>query len=246
MVSPTLAIIIVLVLYVILYAIGRNKNIPYLADIFIFIYFLFAFINIEGSATLATFYLFAIIFVIAFEVAQSKFTVNSQQIKEIGGFKLKSKLPLIGIGLGFGILLIMRVLQTSVEGSIIGVPSLAITSPAFGVSTITLLGIVENRLFFTIYELLKANTQLLLAIPFIGGLLGIFNLILPVVLTAILFAIFHLTAYSLSVSTMIFAALVMVIWLLSYILTKSDLPANLAHGMWNGTIALGRVLGVAV
>tara|TARA_Y100000034_G_scaffold2862_1_gene3529 strand:- start:1182 stop:1910 length:729 start_codon:yes stop_codon:yes gene_type:complete len=239
--SPIVALIGVLALFVILDTIK-----PLLADIFIFLYFLFAFINIEGSTTLATFYLFSILFVISVRIAKSTFTISSEPIKQFGGISLKSKIPIFGILLGIGIFLLMRILQTSAPGAIIGVPQLAITSQAFNVTTVMLLGIVETRFFFTMFNLLTEFKDIFFKIPVLGQLFSIISFTIPIAFTSILFAIFHITAYSLSISTMVFAALVMVVWIISFILTKSDLPANISHALWNGIVSLGRALGIAI
>src|SRR3990167_9197188 len=185
--SPILAIIVVLSSYILVDAVN-----PLLAEIAIFLYFLFAYVNLEGSSNLATFYLISMVFVIAVSVARSKFSLQTKNT--LPSFLVgKLRIPIVSIGLGIGIYLIMRLLQSSTPGSIIGVPSLAINSPAFGVTTIMLLGIVENKLFFTVFNLLKDNARFLFSFPIIGSLLVFVAPIVPFFAVALLFAIFHIT-----------------------------------------------------
>jgi len=241
MISPILALIGVLAIFVLLDVIN-----PLLSDIFIFFYFGWAFINIEGSTTLATFYLIAIIFVMLIRVSKLNFALKSKTIREFGGVKLAGKIPFLGIGLGIAIFMIMRLLQGASETAIIGTPSLAITSPAFNVTTIMLLGIVETRLFFTLYNLLKENQGALYKIPLLGSVMAILSPVLPIVLVSVLFSVFHITAYALSLSALLFAGMVMVLWVISFIITKSDLPANISHALWNGIVSLSKTLGIAI
>ena len=242
--SPILFFILALIIFIILDTIN-----PLLSDITIFGYFLFAYTNIEGSTTIATFYLIAILFVIMVRLAKRTFSLQEHSeapIRKILGINLTGKLPILGVGLGIGIFLIMRLLQGVSTASIIGTPSLAISGDVFNVITISVLGIVETRLFFTIFNLVKENVDIFTMIPILGVVLGVLAPVVPVVFVAILFGIFHLTAYGLSLSAILFAVMVMTIWILSFIITKSDLPANISHYLWNGIVVLNRLLGIAI
>jgi len=243
MITPTVALIGVLLLFVLLDSIK-----PLFANLFILIYFLFAYINLEGSSSLAIFYAVGILLVIVFDVARSKFSVTSEPINKLGGLSLKGKLgsSIIGVGLGVMIFLGMRLLQGNTAGAIIGTPSLAISSPAFNVTTIMLLGIVETRMFFLIFNIMKDNKELFLKMPLIGRFLSPFVLVLPIIAVSALFGLFHLSAYASNVSSVTFAVFVMAIWVISYYLTKSDLPANISHALWNGVVSLSRALGIAI
>ena len=152
MVSPILALIIVLVVFIVIDTIGRLKKTPFLSDIFIFLYFLWAFANLDDQNNLAIFYLFASLIVLLFRVTKT-FVFPNETIQSIGGFTLKGKLPLLGIFLGVAIYGLMRVLQGQTTGSIIGTPSFAIASQSLTVTSIMLLGVVENRMFLSIFEL---------------------------------------------------------------------------------------------
>lgn len=242
--SPIIFFVLALIIFIILDVIN-----PLLSDISIFLYFAWAYTNIEGSTTIATFYLIAVLFVIVVRLAQRSFSLkdhSEKPIMKLLGINLTGKLPILGVGLGIGIFLIMRMLQGVSTASIIGTPTLALSSDIMSVVTISLLGIVETRLFFTIFNLFKENVGVFTLIPFVGMFLGIFAPVVPVIFVSVLFGIFHLTAYSLSLSAILFAVMVMVIWIISFIITKSDLPANISHYLWNGIVVLNRILGIAI
>lgn len=242
MVFEYIALIATLLIYIVLDNIS-----PLLADISIFMYFLFIYANIPDQSALANFYLFGIIFVIIIRVA-TQFYPKTRSIRELAGFTFKSKLQQFGISIGLGIILfvVMRLLQSNVSGAIIGTPAFAITSPAFSVSSIVLLGIIENRVFFTLFNVARENVAKFGLIPYIGGLLRTISVAMPFIFASLLFGVFHSTAYSASVSNILFASFVMLLWLVSYLTTDSDQPANIAHGLWNGVVTIGRTLSIAI
>ena len=243
MISPIIALILVLVAYMVVDIIN-----PLVAEVGIFVYFLFAYSNIEGSVQLAVFYLFAILFVIAVRVAKGSFSVQSEKIQQIPGVKeteVKGKIPYLEIILAIAIFGVMRLLQGTTSGAIIGTPELAISSAALSVTSIALLGIVETKFLLTLMKLMVENINLVSSIPVIGVFVGIFSLVLPFIAIGLLFATFHLAAFSGVVSSLFFAFLVMIIWIISFEVTGSDRPANLSHGLWNGTVALSRVVSIA-
>jgi len=241
MVNPILALIVVLLVFIIL-----NTIKPLLADIFIFVWFLFSIPNIEGSLLTATFYGLASIFIIVIRLSKPTFILESETINKIGKTSLAGKIPFIGVGLGIAIFFIMRLLQGVSATAIIGVPSLGISGQTAAVTTVMLLGIVETRFFFIIYNIFKENKGIFLKVPILSQFLGMILVVLPIIMTATLFAVFHLSAYSLNISTLVFAGLVMVIWIISFVITKSDLPASVSHALWNGVVSLARVLGIAI
>jgi hypothetical protein len=243
MVNPVIIAGIVLLVFVFLDTLN-----PLFSDLFILVYFLFAYINIDGSKNLATFYLFSILAYMSVRALQKNYAVRNEGFtKRLFSFSLKGRVPWIGILVGIGLFFVMRLLQGGVSTAIIGVPSLAISNPGFSVSNVMLLGAVENRFFFTVFEVLRniVSTGLLAAIPVVGGVLSGFQLFVPVVLTSVLFSIFHLTAFSLALSSMIFASMVFILWLISYIVLRDDLSSNTAHMFWNASTTLGRLVSVA-
>lgn len=249
MVSPIFVLIAVLAVFVVVDTIGNRLNLPFLSDVLIFIYFMFAYANIESQTTLATFYLIGALFVLVVKLTERAFAVSSESISKIGGLSLKRGMPIFMVFAGIGIFLIMKLLQGAAPTSIVGVPSLAIASPLFSVISIMLLGIVETRLFFTIFNLIGKTgviTEAFTRIPIVGIVFAILAPIMSIIVVAILFAVFHVTAYSLALSSLLFAGVVMVIWLISFIIFKSDMPASLSHALWNFSVSASRTLGIAL
>ena len=243
MVSPIIIAVSVLAIFIILDTLNSLYS-----DIFIFIFFLFAYINIEGSTSLSTFYLLSFFFYFIIRIGKVSWQVKNKGFtKELYGIKTKGNIPLLGIGLGIIIFIAMRLLQSTTAGSIVGVPSLAITSPAFTISTVMLLGVIENRLFFTLFELFKEGHILkaVSGIPILREVTLFLRPIMPVFMASGLFMLFHITAFSLATSSLIFSFIVFMIWIASYILSKDDLAPNLAHMLWNLSVSLNRVMGIA-
>ena len=240
--SPMFFFVLVLLIFIFLDVIN-----PLLSDIAIFTYFAWVYTNIEGSSNLATFYLIGMLFVIVLRVANRSFSLQGHSeinTRKILGLSLAGKLPVVGVGAGIVILIIMRMLQGVSTASIIGVPSLAISSDITNLVSISLLGIVETRLFFSLYNLVKVNIAMFSTLPVVGLLFAVFSPIMPILMISVLFGVFHISAYALSVSAIIFAVMVMVIWVLSYEILDSDLPANIAHYLWNGLVVLGKSLKI--
>ena len=235
MISPLIVAIAVLVLFVLL----DTKN-PLYSDIFIFLYFLFALPNIEGSKEISIFYLLMLLFYLAFRLSKHAFAVKNEGINNsFAGFSLKGRIPWMGILLGAGLFIVMYVLQATQTASIFGVPTLAIREPLFGVSSIMLLGVVENRMFFTTFEFLVVSGILSL-----GGVLSAFGVAAPLLFTAGLFSVFHLFAYSLAAGSLLFAGIVFMGFLGVYLINGDDLGPNIAHMLWNGVFEVRRSLSI--
>jgi len=240
-ITPEIALIVVLITIIFLYTIKE-----FLGDLAILSYFLWAFSNIEGSFKTATFYALMLIFVMLVRGVKGYFGQTGLAISKSRWVGYRSKTLLLGVITGVGIWLGMRFVQGTVSASIIGVPSLAISSTSLSVTTVMLLGIVENRAFFTVLDLLKENVSLFYSIPVFGNVCQIFSIILPQIVIGLAFGFYHIAVYSLSLSSIVWASSVMIIWVLTRMLLKSDLAPNIAHALWNGTIALSRALGIAI
>lgn len=245
MVNPILSIIIVLVLYLTLDTIGKRRNIPYLPYIAILMWFLFSFVNLETNIATAMFYSISTLLIIGIEASKSLGSLKAEQVQEIGKFRFIGKIPYLSIALGFGIFFVMRSLQVSSAGAIIGVPSLALTSADATIITAMLIGIVETRLFLTLWVLLKDNIQYVLALPFVGQVGRFILPVFPLIILSLFFSIFHRTAFSSSVSTMFYAFVVMAIWILTFQLTKDDTAPNFSHALWNGLVMSSRLSLIA-
>lgn len=228
MVNPLIMVIVFFVVFLLL-----DSKSQVLSNIFLFGYFLWGYVNIEGSTSLATFYLFAILFVIIVNLTKQNFSIKDSSNTQ--GWSFKSfKIPLISFIVGILIFAFMTLLQSKSPGAIIGVPTLALASGTFYASQIGMLGIIENRLFFSVYELFSLYPVTL----------GFLTPLVPVLSSASIFAVFHLSAYGLALSSLLFALIVFSIWIISYIILRDDLASNLAHFLWNVSVVLGSSLAI--
>lgn len=241
MILPLIITIAVLALFLII----DSKN-PLISNVFLFMLFWFAYANMEKDV-LSTFYLFGIVFVMIVTLTKQRWA-PALAGDNAGGFKIgRIAFPVVGILIGVGIYIFMLLLQGSKTTSIIGVPALSIASTLgglFGPALAGILGVVENRVFFSIFELLrlaKIHFYLLPLIPIIGPVMA---LALPFIITCTAFALFHLSAYGVAASAFIFAFMVMGIWLGVYLVRRDDTHATISHYLWNSFISLSRSLKV--
>ena len=228
--------LIITLAVLIIYLIVDSKS-PIISNVFVFLVFLFALAN-TPERSLSSFYLFGILFVMIVSFTKMKWR------PQVSGEDKRSKfmLPVVGIAIGIGIFIFMRLLQSRSTASIIGVPSLSVSTQIgkyAAPALIGILGIVENRVFFSIYELLKMS-KMWFTIP----ILIFLGPVVPTLLTAIGFAIFHISAYNLALSSMIFAAMVFALWLIVYEWRDDDVAPNIAHYLWNSIIKLSQTLKV--
>ena len=135
------------------------------------------------------------------------------------------------------------------------------------------LGIIENKLILGVMKTFIVSKEIwpqifdfivkaIAMIPFIGPALsiipaiivtlisGVFLPILPFIMASAIFGLFHLVAYKVAISLVVWAAFVMILWIVSYFMTGKDETAmNTAHYGWNGihtmketvTLAIGKV-----
>lgn len=157
---------------------------------------------------------------------------------------------LLTVGAGLFIYILMEFLQaTKPSAAIIGVPALAVFSKVFtnnfAVVGSGLLGIIENRGFFT---LIGAVILLINGLGLVFPVLNFLQVLLPIISTLIvaaMFSVFHVAAYNLVLSSILFAFFVFVTWIASYMLFRQDdTPANIAHFMWNVVRSAGRSIKV--
>ena len=237
--NPLILVAIVFIIFILLDSLS-----PVFSSVFIFLYFLFAYVNVQGTSNLATFYLFGALFVIVVQLTKAKFAPKNSSNVQAWSFK-GYKFPFISFFVGVLIFGIMFLLQSKVPNAIIGVPSLSVSSMFFAKETfyaslIAVLGIIENRIFFSVYELLKF-VKFTGFIPIMGAALAP---ILPIFLTGLFFAFFHISAYGAAVGSMVFAAATFTIWIVSYIWLNDDLAANIAHYVWNAVVILSGALAI--
>lgn len=229
---------IIIALGVLLLVIFLDNVKPFLANIFILAYYLWVYANLPAATGMATFYAILAVFVLIMSV------VDLTRV-EVGDVESKARrftLPALQIAVGLGLFGLLKLLSSGVTGNIMGIPSFmaaAGTITTLNIVSISLLGFVENRAFFSIYNLLH-RTRLSMYIPIIGSLLvGIF----PVVVICFAFALFHKLALG-AVAKLIFVALAFSLFLISYIFFKKmnvvqpSLPADISHYLWNMSLAV--------
>lgn len=133
------------------------------------------------------------------------------------------------------------------------------------------LGIIENRMIIGVYSVLSEFQELIpmivegtnkiiqavfFIVPFLGplvvaasamiaSLLSSLVFILPFVLAATVFSLFHLVIYKLAFALLLNAMFVMGMWLGSYVPFKDDTGMNTAHYFWNGVFTLKESVGFA-
>jgi len=245
MVDPLLIVIVGFVLFVLIDSVPKVG--PLLSTLGIFFYYLWAYANLSASQSLATFYLFLAIFVLLVQVTRFVTLQNSEEQK-VAGFTLKGvAVNLFGVVVGVGIFFVMRFLQSGTPAAIVGVPSLAIASATFLPLTTGYLGILENRTFFAMLEILRSDFGMKLwsGIPFLGTAILLLGLAGSVAFVAGAFTIYHLAAFNLAASSLLFAFVVFTLWLVFYIFLKDDSPANTSHFLWNSSIGLSRGLTIS-
>lgn len=135
------------------------------------------------------------------------------------------------------------------------------------------LGIIENRMILGVMKAFMDSIDIwptifgfglkaISMIPFIGPFLvilpsmvvaliaGAFLPFMPFAVASLIFGLFHLVAYKISFGLVIWASLIMALWIVSYFITgKDDTAMNTAHYGWNGiqtmkettTLAIGKI-----
>lgn len=211
---------------------------PFLANVFILFYYLWVFANLPSASGLATFYAILAVFVLVMSIVD----IAKVEVSDVGSKARKFALPVLQIAVGVGLFLVLRLLSSGTAGNIMGIPSFMAAAGSittFNVVSISLLGFIENRSFFSMYNLLS-RTNISKYIPVIGSLL---YFIFPFVAVSVLFAVFHKYALA-ATAKLIFVALAFALFLTSYIFFKKtkvvqpSLPADIAHYLWNMTLAV--------
>lgn len=231
-------------LYLVLWSINA-----YFGSALLFLTFIFGFIL--SSQSFSTFYILFFLIVIVLDLAISQISTTSQKAV---GFKqgkfTKQGFKHIGISALAGVVMyaVIRLLSRQVGGNIVGVPNLAVTTP----STIALtfkpvfesaLGIIENQFAFVIFDMLMVFGVL---IPLVGIIIRFSGVIMPIFLSSLVMAIFHVTAYSVAIALLIYAMMAFAMFIFSRIIFKDGLSADIAHYLNNGVISASRSLAIAV
>lgn len=234
-----LTAITILVISFLAYIILRSIKLI-VADVFLFILFIFAFV--VSNREFSVFYLLLFVVAIIIDLSINKFEVGSNN---------KSGFMSVGIALGFGLALygVITLISARVGGNILGAPEIAIAStstiaqnmrPTF----VGMLGIIENRIAFTIFEVLNVFG---IFIPLVGVAFGFIPFLLPIIIVGLIMGILHVTAFSVAISLLIWASLSFMLFIISYIMMGRDsLSADTAHLLNNGIIDINRGLSIVV
>jgi len=236
-----------------------------LVNVLVFFYYAWMFANMPAQSSMATFYLVLMLFVIVMSVINRYMVQKEDESTVKTGFKFPWLQALVGVVIFGAMLLISNLNQGA---AIIGVPRLFAASGLASMATlnlinISILGFVENRAFFSLYNIIKkAGLTAFLGfflrlIPVLGSMvmwiLNAFAIILPFVVVCLGFAVFHLYAYASQAVKLVFAFFAFSIFLASYEFFKyvkntaqPSVAADVAHYLWNMSFAVWSFMIVGV
>ncbi|MAH50595.1 hypothetical protein CMI37_32545 [Candidatus Pacearchaeota archaeon] len=240
-ISALMVAIIAFLLYLFLSSLN-----PLFGSVLLLMFFAWAFPNLDEK--LAGFYLFLLLISLILGIIMQKYRVTEGKSPSMFGIQFQGfTLIAINLFLGGGLIYFAAILQGRSETAILGVPTLAISgtiATALNPATSGMLGIVENKFLFTIYDFFKYNMpQIVGVIPFINILAPFFILVIPIIIAVLFFALLHLNAYALAAGALFFAGIMMFIWILGYE-TVGSLMADVFHYWWNSLIRLGTTLRI--
>ena len=224
MISPILILIAGLLVLVYLGTLPKGRL---LQSITLLVLFMFAIPNL--NATQGMFYSIMAVSVLIFSILGLHKDLDKKQQKNK---KFKGMFLQMGIGIAF--IGVMFLFQNRAGGQILGVPGALGIATTMSPLLISSLGYLENNFFFGLINLIQERIFPFIALPFIV----MFSFILPIIVVAGLFAMFHLTAYSLSLGLMGFAFLIFILWGALAEFGYSE-AANIAHYLWNGIVTVG-------
>lgn len=230
----------------ILWIVLRNINV-YLGSALVFITFIFAFITSNQQFSVFYILLYLVAIVLDFAIGEIHTTSDRAMSIHVGKINV-SRFGLITAQVitGLVIYLMISIISARVGGNIIGVPNLAVSSASelgksFKPVYESALGIVENAFVFVLFDLIMVFGVL---IPIIGLFVRATVFLIPLLLSSFIIAVFHVSAYSVSVSLMIYAMAAFAIFIISKLLFKDSLTADTAHYLNNGLISISRNLQV--
>lgn len=239
--------ITLLIASLVIYILLKSKS-TILADAYLFILFIFAFLLTDK--TFSMFYLMVFMIAIVLDLAVNTIDANKGNgSTSLGSYKVSGfQQTLLFVGIGVVMYGIILTMGSFAGGKILGAPNLQVTSvaqlaqaskPTFEAS----LGIIENRVAFVFFLLLDATGHL---IPFLGWLFRVFIIALPMVLIGLLMGLFHVVAYGINAGLIVWAAFAFMLFIASYFIFKNSLPADISHYINNATVSLSRQLAIAI
>ena len=240
---PVITATIILIISVLVYILLKQIH-SLVADFYLLVLFVFSYILTQKSFSL--FYILLFLVVIVIDLGISQFSIEPAKSIKIGSMSYKGfTMVIISAVLGLVMYLIISGISIVKGGNIIGAPELQITTSGlaqnFRPTFVGMLGIIENRFAFVGFEILNIFGYL---VPLIGIAFKLIPYLLPVVITGLLMGILHITAYSVAASLILWATFAFIIFILSYIITKDSLAADIAHILNNALIDLKRGLAI--
>lgn len=197
---------------------------------------MFMFIYARLDPAIGTFYTIMMLVVITYSIKN----IGQTQVKSINiAGKNISGIPyiLIIVLIGFLNYLIMRLLSSQAGGFIIGVPTLAATNSeiltSFTPAIAGTLGFIENRFWFVIFDIFRKYIFPFIPIIFLGP----YSFLTALLFAGILFGLFHQIFLS---GFVIFASMVMILWILQFFLGLGD-GTSFGHFNWNGAIEIQKI-----
>ena len=234
-----LTAITIMALSFLAYVIFRSIN-HIVADVFLFILFIFAFV--VSNREFSLFYLLLFVIAIVIDLSIPKFEIGT-------GIKSGFMPIVIALIAGLGLYLVITLISVRVGGNIVGAPEIAIAStstiaqnmrPTF----VGMLGIIENRIAFAFFEVLNLFGVL---IPIIGVAFNLMPYLVPIIVVGLIMGIFHVTAYSVAISLLLWASIAFMLFIASYIMMGRDsLASDTTHFLNNGNIDVMRGLSIVI
>jgi len=239
--------ITLLVIWFVLYVLFKGVH-PFLAHIFVFITFVFAYT--VSNQSFSAFYL--ILFLIAIVVDLSITEIDSVY-RSSSSFTFQHKFTAQGFGFtilslvaGLIMFFAISLLSRQAGGNIVGVPDLSITtSSQIGMSFKPVfqsaLGIIENTFAFAVFDILLVFGVML---PVLGMLFRATTILLPMLVTGFAMGLLHITAYSVAVGLIIYASIAFMMFIVVRILLKDSLASDTAHYTNNAVVSVGQGLSI--
>lgn len=255
------AVVFVFLFFTLDYLSNRYLGNDYLVNFPLLLYFAFSYANIDQEV--APYYGWMAGVILTYTLvgfAVSRLRVDNADSMKLNGTTIRGPAYYIfNIALGLGTVVFMRLLLSNQPDdklqAFLGVPVLSLAALQSNLSYVTTmaLGAIENKFivitlkfFQTLRKVIvQSTTNIMLLIfgwiPFLNFILipltifisTVLLLLGPILLSAALFAIFHLAAYNLVFGALFFAFTVMLIWLVLYMVTGNDIVMNVGHMGWN-------------
>lgn len=209
------------------------------SSVFLLVFFSFQAANLNAQQ--GTFYSAMALSVLIFSVIRIG-AGDVQSVRLFGDRFSGPAYSLVVLLIGGMLAALLASLEAGASGRILGVPgTLAAGSSAtafLSAAYVGALGYIENRFFFGLADIAERYI-----VPFVPFLQAFPAFIIAAAAISLLFGAFHIVAYQLSISLIIFAAFVMFLWLMVSRMVGEE-PTSFSHFLHNARIALTRSLAV--